>query len=54
MKDMLPSGQKNSEQSEKIFPLKEAVAQTVKPGMSLHLSTGAYAIGWDGKDDAGR
>lgn len=42
MKDILPSEQINSEKSEKIVPLKEAVAKTVKPGMSLHLSSGAY------------
>jgi acyl CoA:acetate/3-ketoacid CoA transferase beta subunit/acyl CoA:acetate/3-ketoacid CoA transferase alpha subunit len=43
MNDMVPSGRKNSEQSKKIVSLKEAVAKTVKPGMSLHLGTGAYA-----------
>ena len=36
-------GHKHSEHSGKIVPLKDAVAKTVKPGMSLHLSTGAYA-----------
>jgi acyl CoA:acetate/3-ketoacid CoA transferase beta subunit/acyl CoA:acetate/3-ketoacid CoA transferase alpha subunit len=43
MEKMSPSGHKNSEQSKKIVSLKEAVAKTVKPGMSLHLGTGAYA-----------
>jgi acyl CoA:acetate/3-ketoacid CoA transferase alpha subunit len=43
MNDMFPSGRKSSEQSKKIVSLKEAVAKTVKPGMSLHLGTGAYA-----------
>ena len=43
MNEMFSSEQINSEESEKIVSLKEAVAKTVKPGMCLHLSTGAYA-----------
>jgi len=34
---------KKSKNNEKVVPLKEAIEKSVKPGMKLHLNTGAYA-----------